>query len=55
MARIQVSACDFMFRWVRTAPLGFPVVPEVYMIRAAVSSVTSRGSCGSPFSAMRSS
>ena len=41
--------------WVSTAPLGRPVVPEVYMISAGLSLGTSTAACGSPSSAMRSS
>ena len=32
--RIAVMACMSRFRWVSMAPLGRPVVPEVYMISA---------------------
>ncbi len=38
---IVVTACAWKFWWVSMAPLGFPVVPEVYMIAATVSSGTS--------------
>ncbi|SLH23602.1 Uncharacterised protein [Mycobacteroides abscessus subsp. abscessus] len=55
MARIQVSAWAFMLAWVSTAPLGLPVVPEVYMISEGVSSGMSRGACGAPSSARASS
>ena len=39
--RISVSDWHMRFSWVSTAPLGRPVVPEVYMIRAGLSSGTS--------------
>ena len=42
-ARITVSAWHCRFWWESTAPLGRPVVPEVYMIRAGLSSGTSTG------------
>ena len=35
-----LTAFQVMFPWVRTAPLGRPVVPEVYMIRQGSSSAT---------------
>ncbi len=54
-ARMHVRACADMLLWESTAPLGRPVVPEVYMIRAGVSSGTSTAGCGSPVSATRSS
>ncbi len=50
---INVSAARLA--WVSTAPLGRPVVPEVYMISAGDSSETSTGWCGSPGSPIRSS
>ena len=40
-ARITVSAWHCRFWCEITAPLGRPVVPEVYMIRAGLSSGTS--------------
>ena len=39
--RMSVSDWHMRFWWVSTAPLGRPVVPEVYMIRAGLSSGTS--------------
>ena len=41
--------------WVSTAPLGRPVVPEVYMIRAGESLGMSSGSGGLPGSLTMSS
>ena len=47
--------CPVKFVWVSTAPLGRPVVPEVYMISAGESLGTSTGCAGSPGSFTRSS
>jgi len=44
-----------MLLWVRTAPLGLPVVPEVYMISAGLSFGMSTGCGSSPGSEIRSS
>src|SRR5262245_9203950 len=46
--RMSVSDWHMRFWWVSTAPLGRPVVPEVYMMRAGLSSGTSTagGSAG---------
>ncbi len=42
--RTMVIDCISRFRWLSIAPLGRPVVPEVYMISAiAVSSTTTGG------------
>lgn len=54
-AWMQVSDWASRFEWDRMAPLGLPVVPEVYMIRAGVSSGTSAPGCGSPGSAISDS
>ncbi|SKS62924.1 Uncharacterised protein [Mycobacteroides abscessus subsp. abscessus] len=51
----QVIAWPDRLRCVSTAPLGRPVVPEVYMISAGVSSGRSTSACDSPGSAMTSS
>jgi hypothetical protein len=51
----NVIACPCRLTWVSTAPFGRPVVPEVYMIRAAASLGMSTGKCDSPCSASRSS
>ena len=51
----NVSACPARLVWVSTAPLGRPVVPEVYMISAGESLGMSTGAAGSPSSASRSS
>ena len=42
---IPVIAWPARLVWVSTAPLGRPVVPEVYMIRAGLSLGISTGSC----------
>ena len=52
-ARIRVSDWQCRFSWESTAPLGRPVVPEVYMIRAGLSSGTS--TAGAPASAAQAS
>ena len=36
--------CTTMFAWVRIAPLGAPVVPDVYMIRQSSGSGATPGS-----------
>ena len=41
-ARSSLNACSSRLRWVSTAPLGRPVVPEVYMMNAGASSATAR-------------
>ena len=51
----NVIACPARLAWVSTAPLGRPVVPEVYMISAGESLGMSTGAAGSPSSASRSS
>jgi len=50
-----VIAWPAMLLWVRTAPLGLPVVPEVYMMSAGESLGISTGSGTSPGSEIRSS
>ena len=50
-----VIAWPAMLLWVRTAPLGLPVVPEVYMISAGESFGMSTGCGASPGSEIRSS
>ena len=50
-----VIAWPAMLVWVSTAPLGRPVVPEVYMISAGDSLGMSTGCGASPGSAIRSS
>ncbi len=50
-----VMAWPVRFTCVSTAPLGRPVVPEVYMISAGESLGMSTGAGGSPASASRSS
>ncbi len=50
-----VIAWPVMLLWVSTAPLGLPVVPEVYMINAGESLGISTGCGVSPGSAIRSS
>ena len=50
-----VIAWPAMLVWVSTAPLGLPVVPEVYMISAGESFGMSTGCGVSPGSAIRSS
>ena len=54
IARMQVSACSCMLRWESSTPFGRPVVPEVYMISAVDSSLTSGSSIG-PCAARNSS
>ncbi len=52
---IPVIAWPARLVWVSTAPLGRPVVPEVYMINAGLSLGMSTGWCCSPSSTIRSS
>ena len=51
---MQVSDWAVRFSYESIAPLGRPVVPEVYMISAVESSGTSTGSWGAPSSAIAS-
>ena len=46
-ARSRLNACISRLRWVSTAPLGRPVVPDVYMMNAASSLVDVDGQVGS--------
>ena len=50
-----VIACPDRLVWVSTAPLGRPVVPDVYMISAGESFGISTGAAGWPSSVSRSS
>ena len=50
-----VMAWPMMLTCVSTAPFGYPVVPEVYMISAGESSGMSTGAGGAPSSARTSS
>ena len=40
LATMLLYACSVRLRWESTAPLGLPVVPEVYMMNAGASSAT---------------
>ena len=55
LVKRNVIACPARLVWVSTAPLGLPVVPEVYMISAGESFGMSASGGSSPASAITSS